>query len=59
MGNFVSQTDTQSSLILKLYKLSQQDLNLLSTKIKYSQLMMKKIWCNYLKSISSKPLSQI
>ena len=33
MGNFVSQTDTQSSLILKLYKLSQQDLNLLSTKL--------------------------
>ena len=33
MGNIVSHTDTQSSIILKLYKLSQQDLNLISTKL--------------------------
>ena len=33
MGNLVSQNDTQSSIILKLYKMSQQQLNIITTKI--------------------------
>lgn len=33
MGNLVSHTDTQSSIILKLYKLSQHELNLITSKL--------------------------
>ena len=49
MGNLVSGHDTQSSIILKLYKMQQQQLNILTTKVNVLSSQEKQLVNNFLK----------